>query len=74
MIEKYVKMESIGMYRTPTQYEGVYKYECKEGYHFESFGTNYGRVIWGGKALENPYVIVKDKEGDGGPQEGGTED
>lgn len=55
-------MNSIGMYRQETQYEGVYKYVCPSGYHFESFGVNYGNVIWGGKALDNPYVIVKDEE------------
>lgn len=55
-------MNSIGMYREETPYEGVYKYTAPQGYHFESFGTNYGNVIWGGKALDNPYVIVEDKE------------
>lgn len=49
-------------YRKPTQYEGVYRYEAPEGKHWESFGTNYGKIIWGGVDLMNPYVIVDDKD------------
>lgn len=49
-------------YRKPTQYEGVYRYEAPEGKHWESFGTNYGKIIWGGIDLMNPYVIVDDKD------------
>lgn len=55
-------MDAIGMYRVPTQYEGVYKYIAPEGYHFQSFNTNFGRVIWGGYILDNPYMMVKDEE------------
>lgn len=51
-------------YRKPTQYEGVYKYEAPNGYHWESCGTNYGKIIWGGLNLYNPYAIVKDDETD----------
>ena len=47
-------------YRKPTQYYGVYKYEAPEGKHWESFGTNYGKIIYGGVDLLNPYVIVDD--------------
>lgn len=47
-------------YRKPTQYEGVYTYEAPEGKHWESFGNNYGKIIWGGEYLFNPYVIVDD--------------
>lgn len=47
-------------YRKPTQYEGVYTYEAPEGKHWESFGTNYGKIIWGEFELMNPYVIVDD--------------
>lgn len=59
-------MESIGMLREPTQYEGVYKYTAPKGYHFQSFDTNFGRVIWGGYILDNPYMIEKDEEEDNG--------
>lgn len=52
-------MESIGMYRQETQYEGVYKYVAPEGYEFWSFDTNYGNVIWGGKYLDNAYYLKK---------------
>lgn len=49
-------------YRQPTQYEGVYKYVAPDGMHWESFGTNYGKIIWGGFYLANPYVLVDDKD------------
>ena len=49
-------------YRQDTQYEGVYKYVAPEGYHWDSLGTNYGKVVWGGKDLMNPYMLVKDKD------------
>ncbi|MDY6419356.1 MAG: hypothetical protein SPL03_02280 [Succinivibrio dextrinosolvens] len=52
-------MESIGMYRQETQYEGVYKYVAPEGYEFWSFNTNFGNVIWGGKYLDNAYYLKK---------------
>lgn len=52
-------MESIGMYRQETQYEGIYKYVAPEGYEFWSFDTNYGNVIWGGKYLDNAYYLKK---------------
>lgn len=48
-------------YRKPTQYEGVYRYEAPEGKHWESFGANYGKIIWGGIDLINPYILVDDK-------------
>lgn len=51
-------------YRQSTPYEGVYKYVAPEGTHWESFGTNYGKIIWGGVDLMNPYVIVEDKNED----------
>lgn len=43
-------------------YEGIFDYECPEGYHFESFGQSYGRHIYGRAVLDNPYIIVKDKD------------
>ena len=49
-------------YRKPTQYDGVYRYEAPEGKHFESFGANYGKIIWGGIDLINPYILVDDKD------------
>ena len=47
-------------YRKPTHYEGVYRYEAPEGKHWESCGVNYGKVIWDGMDLINPYVLVDD--------------
>ena len=57
-------IQNFGIYRKPTQYEGVYTYEAPEGTHWESFGVNYGKIIWGGVDLMNPYVIVDDKDED----------
>lgn len=54
-----MKMNSIGMYRQETQYDGVYKYVAPDGYEFWSFDTNYGNVIWGGKYLDNAYYLKK---------------
>jgi len=51
-------------YRQSTPYEGVYKYEAPEGTHWESFGVNYGKIIWGGVDLMNPYILVEDKNED----------
>lgn len=47
-------------YRKPTQYDGVYKYEAPDGKHWESCGVNYGKIIFGGIDLLNPYIIVDD--------------
>lgn len=52
------------IYRQPTKYEGVFKYEAPDGCHWESCGTNFGKIIWGGLYLYNPYVIVEDNETD----------
>ena len=49
-------------YRKPTQIEYLYTYEAPEGKHWESCGVNYGKIIWGGIDLMNPYVIVDDKD------------
>ena len=38
-------------------YNNTYKYTAEKGYHFESFGVNYGRVVFGGEDLANMYVI-----------------
>lgn len=43
-------------------YDGVFEYTTEEGFHFESFGSNYGRSIYGGAELSNPYVIKKDEQ------------
>ena len=54
-----MKMNSIGMYRQETQYDGVYKYVAPDGYEFWSCGAKYGNVIWGGKYLDNVYYLKK---------------
>jgi len=41
---------------------GVYKYIAEDGYHFESYGINYGQVIYGGKTLTKKYRIEKDED------------
>ena len=38
-------------------YNNTYKYTAEKGYHFESFGVNYGNVVFGGEDLANMYVI-----------------
>ncbi len=38
-------------------FNNTYKYTAEKGYHFESFGVNYGNVVFGGENLENMYVI-----------------
>ena len=48
-------------YRKPTQYEYLYTYTAPEGKHWESLGTNYGKIIYDGIDLINPYKIVDDK-------------
>ena len=48
-------------YRKPTQIEYLYTYIAPEGKHWESCGVNYGKIIWDGIELMNPYVIVDDK-------------
>jgi len=49
-------------YRQPTQYDGVFTYTAPEGTHWQCCGVNYGKIIWGGEYLFNPYVIVDDKD------------
>lgn len=49
-------------YRKPTHYKDVYRYEAPDGKHWESFGINYGKIIWDGIVLSNPYKIVDDKD------------
>lgn len=51
---------NFAQYRQPTQIEGLYTYTAPEGTHWESFGVNYGKIIWGGEYLFNPYTIVED--------------
>ena len=62
-------IQNFDAYRVATQYEGVFKYIAPEGKHWESFGTNYGKIIWGGVDLMNPYVIVEDKDEDFGKED-----
>ena len=53
-------IQNFAQYRQPTQIECIYTYTAPEGKHWECFGTNYGKIIWGGVDLLNPYVIVDD--------------
>lgn len=48
-------------YRKPTQIEYLYTYTAPEGKHCESCGVNYGKIIFGGIDLINPYIIVDEK-------------
>lgn len=42
-------------------YNDVYRYIAETGYHFESYGSNYGQIIYGGDELTNHYIIKKDE-------------
>lgn len=42
-------------------YPSIYSYRLPEGWHFESFGNNYGNVVFGADALDNPYIVKKDE-------------
>lgn len=53
---------NFAQYRQPTQIEGLYTYTAPEGKHWESLGTNYGKIIYDGIDLINPYKIVDDKD------------
>lgn len=53
-------MMNFEKYRQETPYEGVYKYVAPEGYHWQCMSDDFGKVIWGGINLYNPYVLVKD--------------
>ena len=53
---------NFAQYRQPTQIEGLYTYTAPEGKHFESCGVNYGKIIYDGINLINPYKIVDDKD------------
>ena len=46
-----------GRYKKRKLYNNIYEYTCPEGSHFESYGVNYGRVIYGGETIQNPYII-----------------
>lgn len=43
-------------------YNTIFEYKCEEGYHFESEGCVWGRIIFGGERLENHYIIKPDKK------------
>ena len=49
-------------YRKPTQIEYLYTYTAPEGKHWESCGVNYGKIIYDGIDLMNPYKIVDNKD------------
>lgn len=51
-----------GKYTQREIYNTIFEYKCEEGYHFESFGCNYGRTIYGSEKLENHYEIKPDKK------------
>lgn len=55
-------IKNFDAYRVATQYNGVFKYIAPEGKHWQSCGTNFGKIIWGGFYLANPYVLVYDKD------------
>lgn len=42
-------------------YNTVFDYELPMGWHFEAFGTNYGRHIYGEDILTNHYIVKKDE-------------
>ena len=54
-------MEIIGNFKKTKLYNNIYEYTCPEGYHFESFGVNYGSVVFGGVDIGNSYIVKKDK-------------
>ncbi len=53
-------MKIIGKYKRRKLYNNIYEYTCRKGYHFESYGVNYGSTIFGGEEIENPYIIKQD--------------
>ena len=50
-----------GKYKRRKLYNNIYEYTCQEGYHFESYGINYGSTIFDGEEIENPYIIKLNK-------------
>lgn len=46
-----------GKYSKKKLYNNIYEYTCPEGHHFESYGINYGQVVYGGEIIQNPYII-----------------
>lgn len=42
-------------------YPNVFSYRLEDGYHFESYGTDYGQTVYGGETLENPYTIKQNE-------------
>lgn len=60
--EKMMNNNIIGENYTREQiYNDVYRYIAEDGYHFESYGSNYGQIIYGGDELTNHYIIKKDE-------------
>ncbi len=45
-------------------YNEVSRYILPDGYYFESYGTNYGQVVFGMDDLTNNYIIRKVDEKD----------
>lgn len=43
-------------------YNDVYRYIAEKGFHFESYGSNYGQIIYGGDELTNHYILRKDED------------
>ena len=50
-------MIDYGIYRQPTQYEGLFKYVAPEGYRWFVDNTDYGVIIYGEYILQNPYEL-----------------
>lgn len=42
-------------------YQGVFSYTLPDGFHFSSYGTNFGQTVYGGETLENPYTIKQNE-------------
>ena len=61
--EEMINNNIIGNNYTREQiYDGVFKYIAEKGFHFESYGSNYGQIIYGGDELTNRYILRKDKD------------
>ena len=54
--EKNIQIQKIEIYPS------IFSYRLPDGYHFESYGTDYGNVIFGGEYLDNPYIVKSDED------------
>ena len=61
--EEMINNNIIGNNYTREQiYNGVFKYIAEDGYYFESYGVNYGNIVYGGEVLTNHYILRKYKD------------